>query len=71
MTFEKAEMEKNLRNGLIWISQPQMVGFCNLVGVGIAPVSKITSVKIGQNIPFARNVYNIVLKLKNILLYHT
>ena len=26
--------------------QPQMVGFCDLVGVGIAPVSKKNAVKI-------------------------
>ena len=50
MTFNKAEMEKTLRSGLSkyeWNGprQPQMVEFCDLVGVGIAPVSKKPAVK--------------------------
>ena len=43
MTFKKAEMAKTHRNGLSMIEkipQPQMVGFCDLDGVGIAPDSK-------------------------------
>ena len=40
MTFKKAF--KFEWNGP---PQPQMVSFCDLVGVGIAPVSKITAVK--------------------------
>ena len=49
MTFKKVEMAKTLRNGLSMIEtntpQPQLVRFRNLVGVGIAPVSKKTAVK--------------------------
>ena len=44
ITFKKAEMKKNLRNGFS-LSEPQMVGFRKIVVVGIAPVSKITAVK--------------------------
>ena len=45
MTFKKAEMEKPLNNEWNGLPQPQMVGFRDLVGVGIAPVSKKTAVK--------------------------
>ena len=42
ITFKKAEMAKTLENGLSMIetnpTQPQLVGFCDFVGVGIAPV---------------------------------
>ena len=42
MTFKKAEMAKTLENGLSMVetnpTQPQLVGFCDFVGVGIAPV---------------------------------
>ena len=49
MTFKKAEMAKNLRNGLSMSEtdppQPQMVGFRDFDGVGIAPVSNKLAVK--------------------------
>ena len=49
MTFKKAEMAKTHRSGLSMSEngppQPQIVGFCHLVGVGIAPVSKKPAVK--------------------------
>ena len=39
----------NSENGLKWVLygslKPTMVGFCNLVGVGIGPVSKKLAVK--------------------------
>ena len=42
MTFRKVEMAKTLKNVLGMIEttppQPQLVGFCDLVGVGIAQV---------------------------------
>ena len=42
MTFKKAEMEKTLKNGLSMIGneppEPQLVPFCDFVGVNIAPV---------------------------------
>ena len=42
MTFKKPEMDKTLKNGVKYdwngSPQPQMVGFCDLVGTGIAPV---------------------------------
>ena len=42
-------MDKTLKNGVKYdwneSPQPQMVGFCNLVGTDIAPVSKKTAVK--------------------------
>ena len=48
-TFKKAEMAKTLSNGLSMVEtnppQPQMVGFHDLDGVGIAPVSKKNAVK--------------------------
>ena len=44
MTFKKDEMAKILMNGFKYDwkepPQPQMVGFSDLDGVGIAPVSK-------------------------------
>ena len=49
MTFKKLEMDKTLRNGVKYnwnkSPQPQMVGFCDLVGTDTAPVSKKTAVK--------------------------
>ena len=49
MTFKKPEMDKTLKNGVKYdwngSPQPQMVGFRDLVGTGIAPVSKKTAVK--------------------------
>ena len=48
MTFKKAEMAKTLKNGLSMVEtnppQPQLVGFCDFVGVDIAPVSKKSAV---------------------------
>ena len=42
-------MDKTLKNGVKYdwneSPQPQMVGFCDLVGTDIAPVSKKTAVK--------------------------
>ena len=42
-------MDKTLKNGVKYdwneSPQPQMVGFCNLVGTDIAPVSKKIAVK--------------------------
>ena len=45
MTFKKAEMAKTLKYDRNEPPQPQLVGFRDLVGVGIAPVSKKTAVK--------------------------
>ena len=49
MTFKNPEMDKTLKNGVKYdwneSPQPQMVGFCNLVGTDIAPVSKKIAVK--------------------------
>ncbi len=49
MTFKKAEMAKTLRNGLILSenqhTQPQMVGFRDLVGTDFALVSNKTAVR--------------------------
>ena len=49
MTFKNPEMDKTLKNGVKYdwneSPQPQLVWFCDLVGVGIAPVSKKTAVK--------------------------
>ena len=49
MTFKNPEMDKTLKNGVKYdwnkSPQPQMVGFWNLVGTDIAPVSKKTAVK--------------------------
>ena len=49
MTFKKPEMDKTLKNGVNYDGnespQPQVVGFCDLVGTDIAPVSKKTAVK--------------------------
>ena len=44
MTFKKVEMAKTLRNGFSWIGW-ELVGLRDLVGVGIAPVSKKTAIK--------------------------
>ena len=40
MTFKKAQMAKTLKNGLIMseTNPGQTLGFCDLVGTGIAPV---------------------------------
>ena len=49
MTFKKAEMAETLKNGLSMIEtkppEPQLVTFCDFVGVNIAPVSKKTVAK--------------------------
>ena len=49
MTFKKPEMDKTLKNGVKYdwnkSPQPQMVGFRDLVGTDIAPVSKKTAVR--------------------------
>ena len=49
MTFKKAEMAKTLMNGLSMIEMNPStinVGFCDLVGVAISPVSKKTIVNL-------------------------
>ena len=50
MTFKNPEMDKTLKNGVKYdwneSPQPQMVGFRDLVGTDIAPVSKKTAVKV-------------------------
>ena len=47
--IRKPEMDKTLKNGVKYdwnkSPHPQMVGFCDLVGTGIAPVSTKTAVK--------------------------
>ena len=47
--FKKPEMDKTLKNGVKYdwneSPQPQMVGFCDLVGTDTAPVSKKPAVK--------------------------
>ena len=49
MTIKKPEMDKTLKNGVKYdwneSPQPKMVGFRDLVGTDIAPVSKKTAVK--------------------------
>ena len=45
MTFKKAEMAKTLKYDRNERPQPQLVRFCDLVGVGIAPASKKAAVK--------------------------
>ena len=49
MTFKKPKMDKTLWNRLSMIEtgapQPQMVGFRNLLGTGIPPLSKKKAVR--------------------------
>ena len=71
MTFKKAEMAKTLKNGLCMIETnifpTQLVGFCDFVGVDIAPVSKKTAVKVDSfDFLAASDVGN--FKLKDLLI---
>ena len=76
MTFKKLEMDKTLKNGVKYdwneSPQPQMVGFCDLVGTDTAPVSKKTAVKIEfQNTPWlqekGKDIESIQLKVTYIV----
>ena len=66
MTFKKAEMDKTLWNGLSMSetdpSQPQMVGFRDLVRTDFAPVSNKTAVKAAMKF-FIKNVDILVISL--------